>query len=349
MDKIDRRDLLKTSVAAGTALLAASSTSPALAESNSIIKPERLKQGDTIMIVAPAGVEYSNLRLKLSIESLEALGLNVKVAEHTMDRFGYFPAEDKVRAAEMNAAFADTSVKAIIALKGGWGAARTLPYIDYDLIAENPKILIGYSDITALLNAINLKTGLVTFHGPTAGSAWSSFSAQNVLEILFEGAAQHMENPQKKGDFLTVRKNRTQTIVPGTAEGRLVGGNLSVLTAVQGTPYFPNIKDKILMIEEIGENIYRVDRMLTQLALGGHLKESAGIVFGGMTDVDSDGGYGDFSLMDILEQHCTKAGKPAFTGAMFGHIPEKRTMPVGCKVKIDANSGTVTMLESAVF
>jgi muramoyltetrapeptide carboxypeptidase len=348
MDKIDRRDLLKTSVAASAALIAAGSTSTALAQSTSMVKPARLKEGDTAMIVAPAGVEYNKLRLKLSIESLEALGLNVRVAEHTMDRFGYFPAEDEVRAAEVNAAFADNEIKAVIALKGGWGAARTLPFLDYDLIAKNPKILLGYSDITALLNAINLKTGLMTFHGPTAGSAWSSFSAQNVREILFDGAAQHMENPQDKGDFLTVRKNRTETIVSGTAEGRLVGGNLSVLTAVQGTPYFPDIKDKILMIEEIGENIYRVDRMLTQLALGGHLKDCAGILFGGMTNVDSDGGFGDFSLMDILEQHCKPTAKPAFTGAMFGHIPDKRTMAVGCRVKMNADKGTVTMLESAV-
>ena len=348
MENIDRRDLLKSSVAASAALIAAGATSSAIAQSKSMTKPPRLKQGDTIMIVAPAGVEYNKLRLKLSIESLEALGLKVRVAEHTMDRFGYFPAEDEVRAAEVNAAFADKEIKAIIALKGGWGAARTLPYIDFDMIAKNPKILLGYSDITALLNAITLKTGLMTFHGPTAGSAWSSFSAQNVREILFDGAVQHMENPQEKGDFLTVRKNRIETIIPGSAEGRLVGGNLSVLTAVQGTPYFPDIKNKILMLEEIGENIYRVDRMLTQLALGGHLKECAGIVFGGMTGVDSDGGYGDFTLMDILGQHCKTAGKPAFTGAMFGHIPEKRTMAIGCNVKMDADKGTVTMLESAV-
>ena len=185
--------------------------------------------------------------------------------------------------------------------------------------------------------------------GRSAGSRWGSFSANNVREILFNGVAQRMENPQTKGQYLTVRENRTQSIVPGTAEGRLVGGNLSVLTAVQGTPFFPETKGKILMLEEVGENIYRVDRMLPQLALGGHLDNCSGIVFGGMTDVDSDGGYGDFTLMDILEQHCKRAGKPAFIGAMFGHIPEKRTMAIGCKVKMNANNGTITMLESAVI
>ena len=130
-----------------------------------------------------------------------------------MGRHGYFPAEDEVRAADLNQAFADQEVKAVIALKGGWGAARTLPYLDFDLIENNPKILLGYSDVTSLLNAIYHKTGLMTFHGPIAGSNWSSFSAKNVKEILFSGNAQHMENPQDKGDFLTVRKNRTQTIV----------------------------------------------------------------------------------------------------------------------------------------
>ncbi len=345
---IDRRDLLKTGLAAGGAMALAGALPNAVAQTNSIIKPKRLSEGDTIMIVAPAGVEYNKFRLQLSIESLEALGLKVKVAENTLNRFGYFPAEDEVRAAEINQAFSDPDVDAIIALKGGWGAARTLPYLDFDLIKANPKALIGYSDITALLNSIYHKTGLVTFHGPTAGSAWSSYSAENFRDILMNGNAQHMVNPQEKGDYLTVRSNRIQTIVPGSAEGRLVGGNLSVLTAIQGTPYFPDIKDNILMIEEIGENIYRVDRMLTQLALGGHLDECAGIVFGGMTDVDSDGGYGDFTLMDILDQHCSRAGKPAFIGAMFGHIPEKRTMAVGVSTRVDANNGSVTMLESAV-
>lgn len=347
MNNFNRRGVLAAGIASA-ATLAIGTPSITSAQSQTIIKPERLKAGDTVMIVAASGVEYRNLRLQLSIESLEALGLKVKVAEHTMERYGYFPAEDEVRADDVNKAFADPEVKAIFALKGGWGAARTLPYLDYDLIKSNPKILIGYSDVTALLNAIYQKCGLMTFHGPNAGSAWGSFSTQNVRDILFDATAQHMENPQEKGEYLTVRENRTQTIVPGSAEGRLVGGNLTVLTAVQGTPYFPDTKGNILMLEDVGENIYRVDRMLTQLALGGHLNDCAGIVLGGWTDVDSDGGFGDFSLIDIFEQHFQRAGKPTFTGAMFGHIDDKRTMPVGCRVRMDADSGTVTMLESAV-
>ncbi len=348
MTKIDRRELLTATLAGGAVMAIGGTANIATAQSKAVIKPERLKAGDTVKIVAPAGVEYRKLRLQLSIESMEALGLKVKVAENTLGRHGYFPAEDEVRAQEINEAFADEEVKAVIALKGGWGAARTLPYLNYDMIAKNPKILLGYSDITSLLVAINKNTGLMTFHGPNAGSAWGHFSTQNVKEILFDGVSQHMENPQDKGEYLTVRDNRTQTIVKGAAEGQLIGGNLTVLTAIQGTPYFPDIKGKILMLEDIGENIYRVDRMLTQLALGGHLNDCAGIVCGGWTDVDSDGGFGDFSLMDILEQHFKRAGKPAFTGAMFGHIDDKRTMPVGCNVRIDADRGTVTMLESAV-
>lgn len=346
---IDRRDFLKTGLAAsGTIALGGMTTSPALAQGTSIIKPKRLSKGDTIMIVAPSGVVYEKLRLQLSIESLEAMGLKVKVAENTLGRYGYFPADDETRATELNQAFADPDVDAIIALRGGWGAARTLPYLDFDMIKSNPKALIGYSDITALLNSIYKLTGLITFHGPIAGSQWGKFTTEHFQDILFNGAAQHMVNPQDKGEYLTVRENRIQTIVPGQAEGRLVGGNLTVLTAVQGTPYFPDLAGNILMLEDVGENIYRVDRMLTQLALGGHLDACAGIVFGGMTDVDTDGGFGDFALMDIMEQHCIKAGKPTFYGALFGHIDMNRTMPVGCNVRIDADSGTVTMLESAV-
>ncbi|MDG1857785.1 MAG: LD-carboxypeptidase, partial [Emcibacteraceae bacterium] len=331
MQSFNRRGFL-TAGAIGSAALALGTANSAVAADKKIIKPAKLKTGNTVMIVAPAGVEYQKLRLKLSIESLEALGLKVKVAEHTMGRHGYFPAEDEVRAADLNAAFADKEVDAIIALKGGWGAARTLPFIDFDLIQQNPKILMGYSDITALLNSIYDKTGLITFHGPIAGSSWNSFSTKQVKEILFEGKAQHMVNPQDKGDYLTVRNNRIETIVPGQAEGRLIGGNLSVLTAVQGTPYFPDTKGKIIFLEDVGENIYRVDRMLTQLSLGGHLNDCAGVVLGQWNGVDSDGGYGDFTLMDIFEQHFISAGKPVFTGAMFGHIADNRTMPVGCNV-----------------
>jgi muramoyltetrapeptide carboxypeptidase len=347
MEKVDRRGFM-TAGALGGAALALGASSIAVAADKKIIKPAKLKAGDTVIIVAPAGVEYQKLRLKLSIESLEALGLKVKVAENVMGRHGYFPAEDEVRAADFNAAFADNEVKAVIALKGGWGAARTLPYIDFDLIKKNPKILMGYSDITALLNSIYDKTGLITFHGPIAGSSWNSFSTKQVKEILFDGKAQHMVNPQDKGDYLTVRNNRTETIVSGQAEGRLIGGNLSVLTAIQGTPYFPDIKGKIIMLEDVGENIYRIDRMLTQLALGGHLNECAGLVLGKWNGVDTDGGYGDFTLMDIFEQHFIPAGKPVFTGALFGHIADNRTMPIGCMVKVDADKGTVTMLENAV-
>ena len=349
MTTIDRRKFLGAGVALTAAMAMSGASEAAPVAASSVIKPKRLKAGDTVMLIAASSVEFEKLRLQLAVESLQALGLQVKVGKHVMERHGYFPASDEARAADINTAFADKSVKAVIALKGGWGAARTLPYLDYDLIRKNPKILMGYSDVTALLNAIYLKSGLVTFHGPNGGSPWTDFSADNVREVLFEAKAQHMVNPMEKDGYLTARKNRTQTIVPGVAQGRLVGGNMTVFTTVMGTPYFPDTKGKILMLEDVGENIYRIDRMLTQLALGGHLDACAGIVFGGFTEVVPGRGLGSFSLVDILEQHCKRAGKPCFTGAMFGHIKDKRTMPVGCKVKIDADAGTVTMLESAVI
>lgn len=314
-----------------------------------IIKPKRWQAGDTVMLIAPASVEYEKLSLTLATESLEALGLKVKVAPHTMTRHGYFPANDQNRAKDINAAFSDDSIDGIVALRGGWGSARTLPYLDYDLIRDNPKALLGYSDITALLNGIFQKTGLVGFHGPTGGSAWGAFSTQNVREVMFEGKAQHMVNPADKGEYLTNRQNRIQTIVPGTAEGIVVGGNLTVLTSIQGTPYFPDMRGKLLILEDIGEDIYRVDRMLTQLALGGVFEQVTGVIFGGFTRVGSDGGMGAFALMDIFEQHMTRANLPSFYGAMFGHIKDKRTMAIGTRMKMDATDGTITMLESAVI
>ncbi len=352
----NRRSFMKGLAATGL-LPAFSSLAPsvlatptALRDSHQpLLKPKRLSSGDTVMLVAPATVEYNKLSLTLAVESLEALGLKVKIAPNVMTRYGYFPASDEDRAGDINMAFIDEAVSAVIALKGGWGSARTLPYLNYDAIAANPKILLGYSDITALLNGLNHKTGLVTFHGPNGGSAWSQFSADNVRDILFNGSAQTMINPADKGEYLTNRSNRTQTIVGGKAEGHVVGGNLTVLTAIQGTPYFPNVKGKILLLEDIGENIYRVDRMLTQLALGGILNDAAGVIFGGFTDVNAGRGLGNFSLMDIFEQHMTRANKPSFYGAMFGHIKDKRTMAIGTKMAFDADAGTITMLESAVL
>ncbi|GHF19411.1 peptidase S66 [Kordiimonas sediminis] len=313
------------------------------------VKPARLRVGDTVRLVAPAGVIYEKVRIDIALESLTALGLKPTLGNHVYDRHGYFAGRDADRAADINAAFADPSVKAVFALSGGWGAARTLPYLDFDLIKENPKVIIGYSDITALLNAIYAKTGLTTFHGPNATTRWTDFNVQSFQDMVMKGTTPELVNPQVRDNSLAVRTNRIQTINAGTAEGALVGGNLTVLTALAGTPYLPDFKGKILFLEDVGEAIYRVDRMLSTLELAGVFKKVTGIVFGGFTKVGNDGaGFGSFALMDIFEQYGKQHGKPCFYGAMFGHVENARTIPIGGTARIDADKGSIHLLVPAV-
>ena len=298
-----RRSLLQLSSAA--ALL---STLPAYASSEIIKRPKRLSEGQTVAIVAPASVTYESLQLQLALEALQAMGLRAKVGEHVMDRFGYLAGRDRDRAADINAAFVDPEVDAVFALRGGWGASRLLPFIDFDVIRDNPKIMLGYSDITSLLNAIYAKSGVVSFHGPNLMSRWNEFTYQSMREVLFDAKPARYSNPVDLDGELVARQNRIQTIVRGRAEGHLIGGNLTLMSALLGTPYLPKFDNAILFLEDVGEAIYRVDRMLTQLKLGGHLQTVSGIVFGHFTGVKPNPGLGNFALMDILKQHCEPLG-----------------------------------------
>ena len=236
--------------------------------SEDIIIPEALQSGDTIGIISPASAIFESEPYEIAKESFEALGLKVEFGEFTKSRYGHLAGTDEQRAEELMSMFKNPKIRAIIALRGGAGAARLLDKLDYSVIAKNPKIFIGYSDITALHLAIFKQTGLVTFHGPVAVSTWNNFSVSYLKDLLFEKKEVLYENPAGKGDMLTQTKNRIRTINPGTAQGRLLGGNLSVLTGIMGTEYFP--KDwtgKILYLEDVGEKIYAVDRMMSHLKI----------------------------------------------------------------------------------
>ena len=312
-------------------------------------KPARLKAGDEVRLVAPAGALFQKVRLEIAFENMIGLGLKPTAGTHALDRHGYFAGTDEDRAADLMAAFSDPNVKAIFALSGGWGAARLLPLLDFDVIKANPKVMIGYSDITALLCGINTKTGMTTFHGPNGTSRWRPAVVEMAKQILFNGNSPTIKNPAPDYDTLAQHSLRVQTVVPGTAEGELVGGNLTVLTALAGSPYMPDMKSKILFLEDVGEAIYRVDRMLSTLQLSGALDAVNGIVFGGFTDVGNDGaGYGAFALMDIFEHYGKIANVPAFYGAPFGHIASNGIMPIGTKARIDAKKGTIGLLEPSV-
>ncbi|MGV3561100.1 S66 peptidase family protein [Larkinella arboricola] len=312
------------------------------------IKPPRLKPGDTVALVGPAAPAFSRETVQITVESLQALGFKTVVAKHVFDRYGYLAGTDADRAADLNAMFADSGVNAIMAMHGGWGCARLLPLLDYNLIRRNPKVLVGYSDITALLLGIYTQTGLITMHGPVGAVTWNPFTVNYLRQTLMDGQAVLMDNPHDKGDLLAQTKDRITTLHPGKARGRLLGGNLTVLSHLMGTKYLPDWKGSILFLEDIGEDVYRMDRMITQLRLAGVLDEISGFVFGKCTDCDPGKGYGSLTMEDVFRDHIVPLRKPAYSGAMIGHITHKFTVPVGIEAEVDADTGTIRLLEPAV-
>ena len=315
-----------------------------------VLIPEGLKEGDTIGIVSPASAIFETEPYEIARESFEAMGLKVKFGKNTRNRYGHLAGTDEERAEELNDMFKDDSIKAIIALRGGSGAARILDKLDYDVIKENPKVFIGYSDITALHLAIFEKTRLVTFHGPVAVSSWNSFSTDYLKRLLFEKEAITYENPTDKGDELVQTKNRIRVINEGVVQGQLLGGNLSVLTGIMGSEYFPeDWNGKILYLEDVGEKIYAVDRMMSQLYLAGVLEKISGFVFGKCTDCDPGGsGYGSLTLEEVIDHYIKPLNIPAYSGAMIGHISDNAMIPNGLEAEIDASKGTIKLLSPAV-
>ena len=313
------------------------------------IRPVRLRPGDTVGLVAPASATFQQVELDIARESLEALGLKVKVGRHIMDRHGSLGGQDKDRAADINGFFDDSSVKAVLPTRGGWGTSRLLPLLDYDTIRRNPKVLMGFSDITALLNGIHARTGLVTFHGPNAGGRWDEYSVGLVKRVLFDGEAVTFDNPKETSDrnVLTQTENRIRTITPGRATGRLLGGNLTVLTAILGSPYVPNFDQAILFLEDVGEDWYRVDRMMTSLKLAGILSKVRGVIFGTCSECGPGEGFASFTPEEIFADHLAPLGVPAWHGAMIGHAQPQWTLALGAMVTIDASLGTVAMVEGA--
>ena len=342
-----RRRFLQTLGLAGLATgVAARYTTAAPA----LIKPKRLAPGDTVALVSPASATFQSVDLQIARESLEALGLKVRLGEHMLERHGYLAGEDRARAGDINALFADRGVAAIHPIRGGWGSSRLLPYLDFDAIRRNPKVLVGYSDITALLLAIHAKTGLITFHGPIGMGRWDSFSVDYYRRVLFNGELVTYQNKRELSDrnSLTPTDYRVQTITPGKARGLLLGGNLTVLTAIIGSPYVPDWETAILFCEDVHEDPYRIDRMLTQLKLAGILGRIRGFVFGSCAECTPGEGYGSLTLEEIFNDHITPLRVPAWQGAMIGHQQPQWTLPEGVQVEMDADAGTITLLESPV-
>ena len=238
----------------------------------------------------------------------------------------------------------------ILCVHGGWGCARILPLLDYELIRKKPKIIIGYSDITALLLGIHNQTGFVTFHGPVGSSTWNKFSIDYFRKVLMEGEAVTMQNPSLIGDNLVQTNDRISTINSGVITGKLLGGNLTVLSHLIGTKYLPDWKNSLLFCEDMSEVTYSVDRMITHLKLAGILHKISGFVFGKCTRCNvGSGSYGSLTLKDIWRDHIQPFQKPAVTREMIGHIEDKLTIPLGIEAEINADKGTIKLLQAAVI
>ena len=358
---MQRRDFLKASAMAGTAAALASAThaaalgitppSRSLRVPYSGLKAKRLKAGDTVGLVAPASAINQDVEVDIARESLEGLGLKVKIGQHLRDKHGYLAGDDKARADDINRFFKDDDLAGVIAIRGGWGSARLLPYVDFDAIRKNPKVFMGYSDITALHNAIQAKTGLITFHGPIGLGRWDAWSVNWLKRVLFDAEAVTMSNKKdlSERNSLTQVDNRTRTITAGKARGKMMGGNLTVLTSILGSSFVPDYSGAILFLEDVQENLYRIDRMLTSLKLAGILDKAKGVIFG-MCSQCSPGNdnYSALTLEEILEDHIKSLGVPAWQGAMIGHDTPQWTVPFGLDVEIDAKACTVTMTEPGV-
>lgn len=344
-----RRQFLAASgalAALGAGALPASAHSEAGGGPRPALKPPRLRVGDRIGMINPARAAFRSEPVEVQAEALEAMGLVPVKGENFYKRRGYLAGTDEERAADINAFFADPSVRGLMGI-GGWGSARVLPHLDYDLIRANPKPVIGFSDVTALLVGLNARTGLVTFHGPHPRIV---YSADFFQRVLFSGERVVFRNPEEIKDDETVQtRERVATIRGGKARGRLVGGNLTVLSAIVGSPYVPSFEGAILFLEDVREEPYRVDRMITQLRLAGLLDQLAGFVFGRCSDCDPGESYGSLTLEEILDDHIAPLGIPAYRGAMIGHIRRQFTLPLGISAEIDADAGTIELLEPAVI
>jgi muramoyltetrapeptide carboxypeptidase len=310
-----------------------------------IIKPAALNKGDVIGIIAPASPPSVSEKITGGAEYLERLGYRVTFGRNVRGSYGYLAGTDRERADDINAMFADRSVKAIIAVRGGYGTPRLLPLLNYPLIKKNPKILVGYSDLTALQLAIYAKTGLITFSGPMTGvEMWKE------IDPFTEEHFWSMVTSRKKYGTVNNPDGKELTaIVKGSASGRLLGGNLSLITAIIGTPYIPTFKNSLLFLEEIDEECYRFDRMMNHLRIAGIFKNVKGVIIGELTDVKPSDTKSPFlTLEQVLNDYLPAISRPVITGLVYGHVPKKLTIPIGIRGSMNADKRTLSFDESAV-
>ncbi len=342
-----RRNFI-ASVGAGISLAAVNSTAQSTAKN--LIKPKKLFQGATIGLITPATPTSDPDTMAKANRALKYFGFKVKVGKNVGKRAGYFGSAPEARLDDLHAMFADKEVDAVFAMRGGYGSQHLLDRMDFDLIRKNPKIFLGYSDITAMHLAIHKLAGLMTFHGPNMLSDFSTYTQQHFRRAMFEDKPLGvLSNPPETNQIRPAHP--TRTILSGTATAPIVGGNLTLISTLMGTPYEVDTRGKIFLIEDIGEEPYRMDRMLTQMRLAGKFQQAAGVVIGECVDCkpsDFKPSLGsNFSLGEVLDAILGNLNVPIFYGLTFGHTDDQLTLPLGLMATMDADRCTLEIKESA--
>ena len=314
-----------------------------------LIKPARLREGDLVGLIAPGG-HTSDAAIGQAVGRIEALGFRARQGANLRAVHGNYAGSVQQRIADLHAMFADPAVKAIWCIRGGSGCIGLLASIDYALIRANPKILLGYSDITALHLAIHRHAGLVTFHGPVASSTPSDYSTGHMLAVLMDPQPTYtipmaMENRRRA---LDAPQYAIRTVQGGVATGPLIGGNLSMVSALAGTPYAADFRHCLLFLEDVNEAPYRIDRWMTQLDLAVGFARAAGVMIGVCEHCIGDDEDNSLTLEQTLDGHLQPLTIAAVTGYSFGHIRDQFTLPIGVRATLDTDRQTVTLLEPAV-
>ena len=310
-----------------------------------LLKPQKLKKGDVIGVISPASTPNDLNKIESGVKYLESLGYRVEVGENVGKEHGYLAGSDEERLSDFHNMFKNKNIKAIFSVRGGYGSGRLLDKINYSLIKKNPKIFVGYSDITALQLALYKKSGLVTFAGPMLATDFfgeiNSFAEENFWRVL--------TSTKKIGKLYNPNKEKFYVLNSGRAEGNILGGNLAVLSSIMGTEYFPSFKNSILLIEDIGEVPYKIDRFLNQIKLAKIFNQINGVILGRFIDCyETDKSKSTIKLNEVIEHYFSKLEVPVIYNFSHGHIIENITIPIGLNCKLNSSRCFVEITESAV-
>ncbi len=320
-------------------------------EAQALVRPRALREGDTVGLITPATYVSDPDRLALAVRTVTYFGLRAKMGRNVRKRIGYLGGSDQERLDDLHAMFRDPEVKGVLAIRGGYGSERLLDRIDYGLLRANPKVFLGYSDITALHLAIQKRAGLVTFHGPVLVSGFSAYTQKAFRRALFDARPLgSLTNPPETNALRPAHTLRA--VRPGRARGALIGGNLTLVTSTLGTPYEIDTRGRILFLEDVDEQPYGVDRMLTQLRLAGKLSAAAGIVFGECNNCVPrefrPSFESSFSVGEVLDQILGGLPIPVLSGLTIGHTDDQLTLPLGVEATLDADRGELTVEQAGV-